>query len=160
MLISSRYSFLPCDPHEGFSDDDLQRLSCLQSRTEAGLAPWASWEVENSSFGHTLRDWTGYPAWLPICACSDHGVHWESRCWPNEIESPYQLYLTWNSKKARNMRNNHKKKFSIFLTPGSHIAKNTFRRLIMVARVPLFFIRIQILRQHLFLNLWTLICKV
>ena len=59
MLISSRYSFLPCDPHEGFSDDDLQRLSCLQSRTEAGLAPWASWEVENSSFGHTLRDWTG-----------------------------------------------------------------------------------------------------
>ena len=126
MLISSRYSFLPCDPHEGFSDDDLQRLSCLQSRTEAGLAPWASWEVENSSFGHTLRDWTGYPAWLPICACSDHGVHWESRCWPNEIESPYQLYLTWNSKKARNMRNNHKKKVQYIPHPWVAYRKKHF----------------------------------
>ena len=55
------------------------------------------------------------------------------------------------------MRNNHEK-FSIFLTLWSHIAKNTFRRLIMVARVPLFFIRIQILR-HLFLNLGLLYAK-
>lgn len=93
--------------HEGYDDEQLMRLSTLQRRTEAGLAPWASWEVENSSFGKTLREWIAYPSWLPLCASSDHGVHWESRCWPNELESPYRLFLTWNEKKSRLMRERH-----------------------------------------------------
>lgn len=109
MLNLSSKKYLPRDPHEGFSDEELLRLSCIQQRNESGYAPWASWEVENSSFGHTLREWTGFPAWLPICACSDHGVHWESRCWPNEIQSHYRLFLTWNSKKGKLMRQHHKK---------------------------------------------------
>jgi hypothetical protein len=100
-------ALLPRDAHEGFSDDELLRLSHLQRRTEAGRAPWASWEAENSSFGRTLREWAGYPSLLPLCASADHGVHWESRCWPNEIESPYRLFLTWNGKKARLMRERH-----------------------------------------------------
>lgn len=109
MLNQQVRSLLPRDAHEGFSDEELLRLSCLQRRTEAGHAPWASWEVENSSFGRTLREWAAYPSWLPLCATSDHGVHWESRCWPNEIESPYRLFLTWNGKKARLMRERHGK---------------------------------------------------
>lgn len=107
MLNPPASALLPRDAHEGFSDDELLRLSRLQRRTEAGHAPWASWETENSSFGRTLREWAGYPSWLPLCATSDHGVHWESRCWPNEIESPYRLFLTWNGKKARLMRERH-----------------------------------------------------
>lgn len=95
--------------HEGYADGVLERLSRLQSRTEAGYAPWATWESENSSFGKTLRKWTRYPSWLPLCAVSDHGVHWESRCWPNEIDSPYRLFLTWNEKKSRIMREQHGK---------------------------------------------------
>ncbi|HEY9194277.1 MAG TPA: hypothetical protein VIO81_15515 [Methyloversatilis sp.] len=109
MLNTPASSLLSCDAHEGFSDAELQRLSRLQRRTEAGHAPWASWEAENSSFGRTLREWADYPSWLPLCASSDHGVHWESRCWPNEIESPYGLFLTWNGKKARLMRERHGK---------------------------------------------------
>jgi hypothetical protein len=109
MLNQQVRSLLPRDAHEGFSDEELLRLSRLQRRTEAGHAPWASWEVENSSFGRTLREWAAYPSWLPLCATSDHGVHWESRCWPNEIESPYRLFLTWNGKKARLMRERHGK---------------------------------------------------
>jgi len=109
MLNQPARSPLPRDAHDGFSDDELLRLSRLQRRTDAGHAPWASWETENSSFGRTLREWGGYPSWLPMCASSDHGVHWESRCWPNEIESPYDLFLTWNGKKARLMRERHGK---------------------------------------------------
>ncbi|MBK7901044.1 MAG: hypothetical protein IPJ99_17315 [Betaproteobacteria bacterium] len=109
MLNPKSQILLPRDPHEGFSDEELLRLSRLQRRTEAGYAPWASWEAENSSFGRTLREWAGYPSCLPLCVTSDHGVHWESRCWPNEIESPYPLFLTWNEKKARLMRERHGK---------------------------------------------------
>lgn len=109
MLNPPPSALLPRDAHDGFSDDELLLLSHLQRRTEAGYAPWASWEVENSSFGRTLREWADYPSWLPLCASADHGVHWESRCWPNEIESPYQLFLTWNGKKARLMRERHGK---------------------------------------------------
>ncbi|MCV0437839.1 MAG: hypothetical protein K5880_04370 [Hydrogenophaga sp.] len=109
MLRPASQPLLPRDAHTGFSDEELLRLSRLQRRTDAGLAPWATWEAENSSFGRTLREWTGYPSWLPLCAISDHGVHWESRCWPNEIESPYKLFLTWNAKKARLMREQHGK---------------------------------------------------
>ena len=50
--------------------------------------PWASWEVENSSF----ESYVARLDWLQLGYLSvhvDHGVHWESRCWPNEIESPY-----------------------------------------------------------------------
>ncbi|MFV0665037.1 hypothetical protein [Denitromonas sp.] len=93
--------------HQGFSDTALQALSTLRRKSEAGYAPWASWECENSSVGKTLRWWLNYPSWLPICASSDHGVHWESRCWPNEIESQFQLFLSWNEKKARLMRERH-----------------------------------------------------
>lgn len=109
MLSPQTTSPLPSYAHAGFSDDELIRLSRLRRRTEAGHAPWASWEAENSSFGRTLREWAGYPSWLPLCAISDHGVHWESRCWPNEVESPYRLFLTWNGKKARLMRERHGK---------------------------------------------------
>ena len=94
---------------DGYTDEELVRLSRLRRRTEAGLAPWATWEAENSSFGKTLRAWADYPSWLPLCAVSDHGVHFGARCWPNEIESPYRLFLTWNAKKARLMTARHNK---------------------------------------------------
>lgn len=105
-LVNSSMSQMWSD---GYTDEKLVRLSQLQHRTEAGFAPWATWEAENSSFGKTLRAWTGYPSWLPLCAVSDHGVHWGTRCWPNEIESPYRLFLTWNAKKARLMTERHGK---------------------------------------------------
>lgn len=93
--------------HEGFDDATLERLTRLASRKEAGLAPWASWELENSSFGKTLRLWAKYPEMLPLCASSDHGVHFGATCWPNELNSPYRLFLSWNEKKARLMRERH-----------------------------------------------------
>ena len=108
MLIESSPSLFPCDPHEGFSDDELVHLSKVHFRHEMGGAPWINWEVENSSFGKTFRYNTGYPHRLPIFACSDHGVHWESRCWPNELSSSSTLYLTWNEKKSIKM-NQHGK---------------------------------------------------
>lgn len=85
MLNPKSQILLPRDPHEGFSDEELLRLSRLQRRTEAGYAPWASWEAENSSFGRTLREWAGYPSCLPLCVTSDHGVHWESHSSPTKL---------------------------------------------------------------------------
>jgi hypothetical protein len=92
----------------GFSDEKLERLS-QHSILERGLTPWGTWESENSSFGKTFREWACYPSFLPLCFSSDHGVHWESKCWPNEVNSPYQVYLTWNKKKSIDMRQNHRK---------------------------------------------------
>ena len=76
---------------------------------ESGRSPWAAWESENSSFGKTLREWANYPAVFPLYICSDHGVHWESRCWPNETESKYRTFFTWHKKKNELMRKKYGK---------------------------------------------------
>lgn len=95
-------------PANGFSDEKLEQLS-RHSLSERGLIPWAAWESENSSFGKTFRKWARYPTFLPLCFSSDHGVHVESRCWPNEVRSPYSTFFTWNKKKAAKMKVEHKK---------------------------------------------------
>lgn len=95
-------------PADGFSDEKLERLS-QNTLSERGLTPWAAWESENSSFGKTFRKWVRYPSFLPLCFSSDHGVHWESRCWPNEVGSPYSTFFTWNKKKAVKMKVEHGK---------------------------------------------------
>jgi len=94
----------------GYSDGELEKLSRLQSKFESGFSPWLTWESENSSFGKIFREWGFYPRFLPLFFSSDHGVHWESKCWPNEVSSPYSTYFTWNAKKNKLMRNNHNKK--------------------------------------------------
>lgn len=93
----------------GFSDEKLELYSTSNSFFDSGLAPWAAWESENSSFGKCFRDWGFFPSFLPICLSSDHGVHWESRCWPNEIDSPYRVFFTWNKKKKDLMKQLHGK---------------------------------------------------
>lgn len=94
----------------GYSDEQLEMLCLPRSRFECGIAPWAAWESENSSFGKTFREWTNYPKLFPLYISSDHGVHWESRCWPNEINSRYSTFFTWNKKKNDLMRRIHNKK--------------------------------------------------
>jgi hypothetical protein len=96
--------------HEGYSDEELEALSKLFCKLDAGLSPWATWESENSSFGKTLREWACFPKFLPICIASDHGVHWGATCWPNELNNRYQAFFTWNKKKNDLMRNRHGKR--------------------------------------------------
>lgn len=96
--------------HLGYSDQQLENLCTVSLRFEAGITPWATWESENTSFGKTFREWARYPKVFPLFFSSDHGVHWESRCWPNEINSKYNTFFTWNSKKCELMRENHQKK--------------------------------------------------
>lgn len=96
--------------HEGYTDEQLDSLSKLTRKLDAGLSPWATWESENSSFGKTLREWACFPKFLPICMASDHGVHWGGRCWPNEINNRYRAFFTWNKKKSDLMRNDHGKR--------------------------------------------------
>lgn len=93
---------------EGFSDEKLEKLS-QHSLSERGLTPCAAWESEFTSFGKTFRKWARYPSVLPLFFTSDHGVHWESRCWPNEINSPYKTFFTWNKKKSAAMKLEHGK---------------------------------------------------
>ena len=90
--------------HIGFSDEKLEALCRKPSHFELGFAPWASWEAENSSFGKTFRNWARFPSFLPLFISSDHGVHWESRCWDNETLNEFKTYFTWNQKKNANMR--------------------------------------------------------
>ncbi|MDD2892318.1 MAG: hypothetical protein PHF20_00185 [Halothiobacillaceae bacterium] len=99
----------PSAVFSGYSDKELERLSA-SSLYESGLSPWAAWESENSSFGKTFRKWACYPSVLPLCISSDHGVHWESRCWPNEIDNKYKTFFTWHKKKCELMRSEHGKK--------------------------------------------------
>lgn len=93
---------------KGFPDEKLEQLS-RHTLSERGLTPWAAWESESTSFGKTFRKWTRYPSILPLCFSSDHGVHWESKCWPNEINSPYKTFFTWNKKKSVAMKLGHGK---------------------------------------------------
>jgi hypothetical protein len=99
--------------HLGYSDDELEFLSRRNSPIDAGKAPWAAWESENSSFGKTFRTWAMYPSFLPLFFSSDHGVHWGARCWPNEIKSPYRTFFTWNRKKSVQMGTYGKKSYHV-----------------------------------------------
>lgn len=95
--------------HKGFSDSELENLSKI-SRFEAGVAPWICWESENSSFGKTFREWAGFPGIFPLYVSSDHGVHLESRCWPNEINSPVRVFLSWHKTKVEQLKSKHGKR--------------------------------------------------
>lgn len=88
----------------GMNDNELEALSNNVKRQERGKAPWATWESENSSFGRTLRLWTGYPDWLPLLVCSDHGVAFHGKIGLNEIENKYKVHLTWNAKKYKSLQ--------------------------------------------------------
>jgi hypothetical protein len=87
----------------GFTNEKLELLSQVHSRFDGGFSHWASSESEFSSFGKTFRKWSSFPSFLPLYICSDHAVHWESKCWLNEIASPYSVFFTWNAKKNKKM---------------------------------------------------------
>jgi hypothetical protein len=112
--------------HLGFSDDLLSTLCAPPRRRQRGLAPWATWESENASLGKTFREWARFPKFLPIFICSDHGVHWESRCWENEIDSKYSTFFTWNFKKSLKMRDLHGKNSFHVTHPWVHYRKKKF----------------------------------
>ena len=109
---------------KGFTDKELESLSEIKLH-ERGSAPWISWESENSSFGKAFRTWALFPSFLPLCICSDHAVHWESRCWPNELESPYPFF-TWNHKKHLTMLNEHRRRSYYVTHPWIFYRKKYF----------------------------------
>lgn len=115
--------------HLGYSDEALQALSQTSVKYESGVVPWATWESENSSFGKTFREWAHYPKTFPLFFSSDHGVHWESRCWPNEINSAYATFFTWNRKKNDLMRSNYHKNSYHVPHPWVGYRKNHFPEL-------------------------------
>jgi hypothetical protein len=83
-----------------FSNFLIKKLSIGNTLFDKGLAPWFKWESENSSFGLCFRLFGFYPKFLPLFINSDHGVHWESKIWPNEkFSSPF---ITWNYRKFLN----------------------------------------------------------
>lgn len=97
----------------GFSNEKLEDLS-VWNTLERGLSPWATWESENSSFGRTFRKWLWYPSFLPLFFGSDHAVHWESKCWPNEVNNSQSLFFTWNERKNTKMNKfKHKNSFHV-----------------------------------------------
>ena len=96
--------------YDGYSDNELEQLSNLKNKLDAGKCPWMTWESENSSFGRTFRIWAKYPSFLPLCFVSDHGVHhFGSRCWPNEVSNKLRVVFTWNRKKSEKMKKEHGK---------------------------------------------------
>lgn len=112
--------------HDGYSDEQLDALSKLTRKLDAGLSPWATWESENSSFGKSFREWARFPRFLPICIASDHGVHWGARCWPNEINNRYRAFFTWNKKKNDLMRNRYCKRSYHVPHPWVHYRKKHY----------------------------------
>lgn len=97
-------------PHSGSTDEELERLCKIQGRFDSGYAPWVTWESENCGLGKAFRETAFYPKILPLFIASDHGVHWESRCWQNEIDAPAPYYFSWNQKKSMRMSGEHAKK--------------------------------------------------
>jgi len=80
-----------------YSEKELEILINKNFFLNKGLAPWYNWESENSSFGKTIRYFSGYPKLLPLMVNSDHAVHSESKLWNNELSTDLKIpFLTWN----------------------------------------------------------------
>lgn len=94
---------------DGFTDEKLEKLAGPVASGEMGCAPWVYWDSENSSFGRTFREWTGYPSCLPICVASEHGVAWEPRLMPHVLEHNSNVYITWNYKLYIKLKENTRK---------------------------------------------------
>ena len=117
----------------GFSDEKLEKLSSYLI-SERGFTPWATWESENTSFGKTFRKWAFYPSWLPIFISSDHAVHWESKCWPNETDSSFDVFFTWNKKKAKAMSQQYRKSAYHVPHPWVFFRKKHFKERLLSGR--------------------------
>lgn len=127
--MKSKVNISLTDKYDGLSDETLEALSQPPVKFEKGFSLWATWESENSSFGKAFRKWANYPAFLPLYFCSDHGVNWGSRCWPNEIESKYSAFFTWNKKKSKMMKKEHGKLSYHVPHPWVYYRKKHFKTL-------------------------------
>jgi len=88
---------------KGFSDRKLDRLA-RRPRWERGLGPWASWESERTGYGLGFRVASGFPFFLPLFFSSDHYVAPITNLRENEVNSPFGVFFSWNSRKVEKMR--------------------------------------------------------
>ena len=52
---------------------DLIRI-CQQKGIDKGVAPKQYGITEMYSQGCLIREYAGFPCWLPLCVCADHGA--------------------------------------------------------------------------------------
>ncbi len=81
----------------GMSDAALE-AACQPGAT--GSAPWAYWTSEHYSFGKCLREYAGFPRWLPLFVYADHGVGLNSNLYPHELANTARVHLTTLRQKA------------------------------------------------------------
>lgn len=101
------------NPLVGFSDEQLEELCSDKNVRREGKpafsSPWLFYTSEMYSHGSFIREWLGWPAWLPIPAFSDHGVQLNPNLYKEEISSPAKVHLTWSSWRVRFGENAEKK---------------------------------------------------
>lgn len=88
------------DIDKGFTDVQLKRICSEEFGRSEGVrfysSPWLYWSSEMYSHGRTLREWLGWPSFLPIPAFSDHGIEHFPELHGPELDTKASVYLTWS----------------------------------------------------------------
>src|SRR5688572_9001346 len=112
--------------HAGFTDEELEDHSRLHGLFDSRVLPWAMWESEHTSYGRAFRTIARYPRYLPLFFGCDHGVMHGARCWSNETDSAYPVFLTWLLKKRDAMVREHGKRSYHVAHPWSYYRQQRF----------------------------------
>lgn len=82
------------------NEEDMIRL-CQQKGIDKGVAPKQYGITEMYSQGRIIRDYAGFPDWLPLCVCSDHGAGADVRVLNSEKENDAYAMLAFSNRKKR-----------------------------------------------------------
>ena len=82
----------------GMPEEILLRL-CNQRYIDKGVAPKRYGISEMYSQGRVIREYSGFPEWLPLCVNMDHGAGDYSHVLKSEIEMDSYAYLAFSRHK-------------------------------------------------------------
>lgn len=85
----------------GFTDLQLEDLASMAHNRREGRSllssPWLYSSSENYSFGKCLRNYLGWPDWLPLPVFSDHGVNFADELEDAETKAATKVHLTFSA---------------------------------------------------------------
>lgn len=86
--------------HQGYSEAKIARL-CDRRAAFKGLYKRKYMTTEMYSLGRYYREYAGYPEHLPLYVYSQHGLNYESKVTPHELENDAEAMLVFNPDKLR-----------------------------------------------------------
>ena len=103
---------------DSVQDEEKLRVLCQSPSSPAKRCRWMPyWTAEGYGFGAVLRQYTGYPAFLPLCVETDHGAQLFYQPLKSELESDAPFMLFHNRIAAQRWRAVSKKPALVMSSP-------------------------------------------